>query len=153
MQRARQWVVAFDGAPKPSLDNVDTPADHPSGLARVLRARRRGPRQHVAQDPPCPRSSAAEDPLEALVTAGDPNIEILRNEDVTRPGGLRGTHLVLNLRSAPTASYATTNYLALTDNQTRRVVHAVHQLLGHLLRANRARSRHRRLLDGEGALT
>ena len=116
-QRARQWVVAFDSAPKPALDHIDVPGEHPAGLARVLVL------DDEAKDNVSLKLLRAQvfngtDPVEAELT-GDPNVEVLSNEDVTRPGGLRGTHLVVNLRGATGQEYVTTNYLALVDNETR----------------------------------
>ena len=115
--RARQWVVAFDSAPKPTLAHIDIPGEHPAGLARVLVL------DDEAKDNVSLKVLRAQvfdgtDPVEAELT-GDPNVEVLSNEDVTRPGGLRGTHLVVNLRGATGQEYVTTNYLALVDNETR----------------------------------
>lgn len=117
VQRARQWVVAFDGAPKPALDNIDVPGPFPAGLVRVLAL------DEEAQDNVSLKLLRAQvfngtDPIEAQLT-GDPNVEVLASENVTRPGGLRGTHLVVNLRGATGQEYVTTNYLALVDNETR----------------------------------
>ena len=118
-QKARQWVVAFDSAPKPALDNISIPGRHPAGLARVQVL---GDEDHDVVSLKLLRAYLFDgtDPLEAALS-GDPNVEILRHEDVTRPGGLRGTHLVVNLRGATGQEFVTTNYLALTDTATRRL--------------------------------
>jgi hypothetical protein len=118
-QKNRQWVVAFDSAPKPALDHIDVPGQHPAGLARVLAL------DDQAHDTVSLKVLRAQvfngtDPVEAALT-GDPNVEVLVNEDLTRAGGLRGTHLVVNLRGATGQEYVTTNYLALVDNNTRRL--------------------------------
>jgi hypothetical protein len=115
--RARQWVVAFDSSPKPNLDHIEIPGEHPAGLARVVVL------DDEAKDNVSLKLLRAQvfdgtDPVEAEL-AGDPNVEVLSNTDVTRPGGLRGTHLVVNLRGATGQEYVTTNYLALVDNETR----------------------------------
>ena len=115
--RSRQWVVAFDSAPRPALAHIEIPGEHPAGLARVLAL------DEEAQDNVSLKLLRAQvfngtDPVEAQLT-GDPNVEVLSNEDITRPGGLRGTHLVVNLRGATGQEYVTTNYLALVDNETR----------------------------------
>jgi hypothetical protein len=118
-QKSRQWVVAFDGAPRPALDHIDIPGVHPAGLVRVLAL------DDQAHDNVSLKLLRAQvfngtDPVEAQL-GGDPNVEVITNEDVTRPGGLRGTHLVVNLRGASGQEYVTTNYLALVDNATRRL--------------------------------
>jgi hypothetical protein len=118
-QKARQWVVAFDSAPTPALDNISIPGQHPAGLVRVLEL------DDQAHDNVSLKLLRAQvfdgtDPIEAQLS-GDPNVEVLAHEDITRPGGLRGTHLVVNLRGATGQEYVTTNYLALTDTATRRL--------------------------------
>ncbi len=118
-QKARQWVVAFDSAPEPALDNISIPGRHPAGLVRVVEL------DDEAHDNVSLKLLRAQvfdgtDPIEAQLS-GDPNVEVLAHEDITRPGGLRGTHLIVNLRGATGQEYVTTNYLALTDNATRRL--------------------------------
>jgi hypothetical protein len=118
-QKARQWVVAFDSAPKPAVDHISIPGRHPAGLMRVLTL---DDQSHDNVSLKALRAHLFDgvDPLEAE-QSGDPNVEVLSHEDLTRPGGLRGTHLVVNLRGATGQEYVTTNYLALTDNATRRL--------------------------------
>lgn len=118
-QKDRQWVVAFDGAPRPALSNVAIPGEYPAGLVRVVEL------DDQAHDNVSLKLLRAQvfdgtDPIEAQLS-GDPNVEVLANEDVTREGGLRGTHLVVNLRRASGQEYVTTNYTALTDTATRRL--------------------------------
>jgi hypothetical protein len=119
VQRARQWIAAFDAAPRPTLGHISQPGPHPSGLARVFVL---GDEDHDTISLKSLRSLAldGEDPLE-LAASGDQNIEIVESESVTREGGLRGVHIVVNRRSTPTAPYVTTNYLGLIDQATRRV--------------------------------
>lgn len=119
LQKARQWVVAFDSAPKPSLDHITIPGQHPAGMVRV---RSLGEEDHDVVSLKVLRSFlfSGNDPLE-LAASGDPNVEVLASEDVTRPGGLRGIHLVVNLRGATGQEFVTTNYVALTDNATSRI--------------------------------
>jgi hypothetical protein len=112
-------VVAFDAAPRPALNHISIPGEHPAGLVRVLQL------DDQAHDNVSLKLLRAQvfdgtDPIEAQLS-GDPNVEVLAHEDVTRAGGLRGTHLVVNLRGATGQEYVTTNYLALTDTATRRL--------------------------------
>jgi hypothetical protein len=119
VQKARQWIVAFDSAPKPSLEHISIPGQHPAGMVRV---RGLGEQDHDIVSLKVLRSFlfSGTDPLE-LAASGDPNVEVLSNEDVTRPGGLRGIHLVVNLRGATGQEFVTTNYVALTDTATSRL--------------------------------
>jgi hypothetical protein len=118
-QRARQWITAFDGAPRPTLGHISQPSPHPSGLARVFVL---GDEDHDNISLKTLRSLPfdGQDPLE-LAATGDENVEVIESESVTRPGGLRGVHIVINQRADPSSPYVTTNYLGLLDNETRRV--------------------------------
>jgi hypothetical protein len=119
VQRARQWITAFDGAPRPALANVSQPGDHPSGLARVFVL---DDEDHDTVSLKSLRALAmdGQDPIE-VAQGGDPNIEIVEHESITRDGGLRGVHVVINRRASEEADYVTTNYVGLVDNPTRRV--------------------------------
>ena len=117
--KAQQWVVAFDAAPEPALAHVTVPGRHPAGWVKVF------PLDDQSHDNVSLKALRAHlfdgvDPLEAELS-GDGNVEVLAHDDLTRPGGLRGTHLVVNLRGAKGQEYVTTTYLALTDNATRRL--------------------------------
>jgi hypothetical protein len=115
--RARQWVVSFDSSPQPRVDNWETPGDHPSGLAQVV-ALDQDVRDVMSLKRLRASLTGGVDPIDAA-SQSDPNVEILALEDVARSGGLRGQHMVVNLRLASGQEFVTTNYLALTDNETR----------------------------------
>lgn len=90
------WSVAFDAAPKPSLDHLFTPSDHPTGLVRV---RTLLPAQRDAFTLADLRSLLLPfDPLsEEAQATGD--VEVLDAQEIRRPGGLHGSELLLNIRS------------------------------------------------------
>lgn len=91
------WSVAFDASPKPSLDHVLSQSAHPSGLVQV---RTLLPEQRDTFKLADLRSLLLPfDPLsDEAQTAGD--VEVLDLKEVTRPGGLHGSELLLNIKSA-----------------------------------------------------
>jgi len=117
--RARQWVVAFDASPTPALAHIDIPGTHPAGLVQVL-ALNEEQRDAVSLKVLRAQVANGTDPIEAQA-GGDPNVEVLSYEDVTRAGGIHGIHLVVNLRPASGQQFVTTNYLGLVDPATRRL--------------------------------
>ena len=91
------WSVAFDASPKPSLDHILSQTSHPSGLVQV---RTLLPEQRDSFKLADLRSLLLPfDPLsEDAQTQGD--VEVLDLKDVRRDGGLHGSELLLNLKSA-----------------------------------------------------
>jgi hypothetical protein len=90
------WSVAFDAAPKPSLDHVLADAGHPTGLVQV---RTLLPEQ---------RDSFSLADLRTLLLPFDPlaqeaqqagDVEVVDVKDVHQAGGLHGTDLLLNLKT------------------------------------------------------
>jgi hypothetical protein len=117
--RSRQYVVAFDASPTPALNHIDIPGRHPAGLVQVV-ALSEDQRDSVSLKVLRAQVAGGTDPLEAQAN-GDPNVEVVSYEDVTRAGGIHGIHLVVNLRPASGQEFVTTNYLGLVDTATKRL--------------------------------
>lgn len=111
------WSVAFDAAPKPSLDHLLTPSDHPTGLVQV---RTLLPAQRDAFTLADLRSLLLPfDPLsEDAQATGD--VEVLDAKEVRRPGGVHGSELLLNLRSEDN-KLVKWRQVALTDSEITKV--------------------------------
>ena len=117
-----QWYVAFDGARAPDLSHVldfDVHDGQPSGLAKV---------RILASDERTTVTSATlrgelfqDDPVHAAAS-GNGTLEILENDEVTRPGGLHGVHLLMNVHRS-TGRVFTFNQIALTDKKIHAVYH------------------------------
>ena len=109
--RALQYVVAFDGAPNPSLIHVMAAnSDHPAGWTKV----------RVLNDQERDTFSLASIrnavlPVDQLVKRN--NAEIISQEDVVRPGGLHGSRLVFNIKEE--TQFVTINQTGLVDPSTR----------------------------------
>ena len=111
------WSVAFDASPKPSLDNLLSVSDHPTGIVQV---RTLLPEQ---------RDSFSLADLRALLLRFDPlgeepqregDVEILESREVDRPGGLHGSELLLNLKTAD-GEFVKWRQVALVDAEVRKV--------------------------------
>ena len=120
MAKKSQWVTAFDAGPQPSLEHVfaklTEPTDHPVGVAHV---RTLGADERDALSLTALRAQAlgGVDPV-ALAKQGDSPVQVVRNEEVVRPGGLRGSHLVVSVR-LDDAPPVTIDQTALVDEATR----------------------------------
>lgn len=111
------WSVAFDASPRPSLDHILTQSRHPSGLVQV---RTLLPAQRDSFSLADLRSLLLPfDPLsDEAQTAGD--VEVLRSKEVSRPGGLHGSELLLNLKT-PEGQLLKWRQIALTDAGVSKV--------------------------------
>lgn len=111
------WSVAFDAAPRPSLDHLFTPSDHPTGLVRV---RTLLPSQRDEFTLADLRSILLPfDPLsdEAQTTGG---VEVIDASEVSRSGGLHGSELLLNIRSEEN-KVVKWRQIALLDSEIKKV--------------------------------
>lgn len=115
--KALSWSVAFDAAPKPSIDHLLTDAGHPAGLVQVRRL------------PPPQRDTFSLAELRSLYLGFDPlagdlgdtgDVEVLEAKEVTRPGGFHGSELLLNLRTE-SGKLMKWRQVALLDSQARKV--------------------------------
>ena len=111
------WSVAFDAAPKPSLDHVLSDAGHPTGLVQV---RTLLPEQ---------RDSFSLADLRTLLLPFDPladdaqqegEVEVLDVREVRRPGGLHGSELLINLKTDD-GQLLKWRQVALVDSGVRKV--------------------------------
>ena len=111
------WSVAFDAAPKPSLDHVLSDAGHPTGLVQV---RTLLPEQ---------RDSFSLSDLRTLLLPFDPlaeeaqqqgEVEVIDIHEVHRPGGLHGSELLINLK-ADSGELVKWRQVALVDSGVRKV--------------------------------
>lgn len=120
VSKQSQWLTAFDADPQPSLDHLfarlTEPTDHPVGVAHV-RALAPDERDALSLAALRSQSFGGTDPV-AVAEQGDERVEVLRNEDVVRPGGLHGNHLVVSLRLED-GPPVTVNQTALVDDATR----------------------------------
>jgi hypothetical protein len=112
--KVTQWVVAFDGDPKPSIDHVlDEHSRYPMGFARV-RALSTDERETVSLQ----KLRNEVFPLDEL-NALQNRVEPLKITDLVRPGGLHGTREVHNIKADNGLSYLTIDQTVLVDPQTR----------------------------------
>lgn len=111
------WSVAFDAAPKPSLDHVLSLSlsDHPVGLVQV---RTLLPEQ---------RDQFSLSSLRAVLLDFDPlgsdqqaDVEVVDSRDVERPGGLHGNELLINIKN-PGGQVLKWRQIALVDSGVRKV--------------------------------
>lgn len=105
------WSVAFDASPEPSLDHILTVSDHPTGLTQV---RTLLPTQRDTFSLSDLRSVLLRfDPLsEEAQQAGE--VEVVETKEVERDGGLRGSELLLNLKT-PEGETVKWRQIALVD--------------------------------------
>ncbi len=111
------WSVAFDAAPKPSLDHVLSLSlsDHPVGLVQV---RTLLPEQRDQFSLSSLRSVLLDfDPLGADQQA---DVEVVDSRDVERPGGLHGNEMVINIKN-PGGEVLKWRQIALVDSGVRKV--------------------------------
>lgn len=107
------WSVAFDAAPRPSLDHILSVTDHPTGLVQV---RTLLPEERDRFSLSTLRSVLLEfDPLEQ-----QSDVEVVASRDVERPGGLHGNELLLNVRT-PVGKLLKWRQIALVDAAVRKV--------------------------------
>ncbi len=109
------WSVAFDAAPKPSLDHVLSDAGHPTGLVQV---RTLLPEQ---------RDSFSLSDLRTLLLPFDPlseesqgDVEVIEAREVRQPGGLHGSELLINLETDE-GERVKWRQVALVDSGFRKV--------------------------------
>jgi hypothetical protein len=109
--------VAFDGDPKPSIDHVlSDAADHPAGFARV---RLLHPDERETYSLSSLRAEfLPDDPF--TLESQTPGVEVIDVEEVSRPGGFHGEHVIVNLPREG-GGHVTINQVALVDSRTERV--------------------------------
>jgi len=113
------WTMVFDAAPEPSPAHAGEPAPSaPTGMAIVQditgSLRDNVTLRHL-------RASALDgeaDPKE-LALQGDPRIEMIHYEDIIMPSGLRGTHMVFNLK-VDEDTWTTIDHTALLNGPTTK---------------------------------
>jgi hypothetical protein len=115
--KQNQWYVAFDGATAPQLSHVldfDVRDGQPSGLAKV-RTLTADERSNLT--PATLRGELFQDDPVHAASLGNGTLDILENNEVTRPGGVHGVHLLMNVHRS-TGRVFTFNQIALTDKKT-----------------------------------
>lgn len=114
------WVVVFDAAPDPAIEHVDELSPtHVVGQAEVGELR---PEVRDALTLADLRSLVLDgeyDPIQ-LYSEGNPDLEIVRYEDITTDDGLRGNRIILNVR-LDEGDYVTLDQVALVDAGTERL--------------------------------
>ncbi|MDQ3751380.1 MAG: hypothetical protein M3333_00600 [Actinomycetota bacterium] len=108
------WVVAFDAAPSPDLDNVlATSSQHPTGYALVR------PLSEKERDTYSLASLRNEVvPLDRLEQA-DGRVEAVSEEDIELDGGAHGSRLVNKIKVGE--EFFTLDQTGLVDSGTHRV--------------------------------
>ena len=111
------WSVAFDAAPRPSLDNVLSLSlsDHPVGLVQV---RTLLPEQRDTFSLSSLRSVLLD--FDPLASDQQADVEVLDSRDVERPGGLHGNELLINIKN-PGGKVLKWRQIALVDSGVRKV--------------------------------
>lgn len=105
--KATQWVVVFDAAPKPALDNLSPDAPHPTGFAQV-----RFVESQAEYDLDALRNEVF--PLDRLGQRDD--FELIRDEDLTLPGRVEGFRVTFSYDEADKS--ATVDLLSALDPRT-----------------------------------
>lgn len=110
--KASIWMVAFDAAPKPSLDHFFSGSSpYPAGFAQV---RQLGPEQKDSISLASMRNSVF--PLNQLQVQDPTSVEFLQNEDLVLEGGIHGNRIVFNVRLGDT--FYTVNQTGLLNPET-----------------------------------
>lgn len=109
--RASQWVMAFDGASKPTLTHLfSADSTEPAGYAKV---RVLSEEERAAYS----LSSLRNEEFEIDKLVRRQQLELLSEEEVSLDSGVNGVHLVFNVRQGP--EFITVNQTALKDPRTR----------------------------------
>ena len=109
------WSVAFDAAPRPSLDHILSVSDHPTGLVQVSTLL---PEQRDRFSLSTLRSVLLD--LHPLEGEAQDSVEVLESRDVERPGGLHGNELLINIKT-PEGRLVKWRQVALVDGAVRKV--------------------------------
>jgi hypothetical protein len=111
------WSVAFDAAPRPSLDNVMSlsVSDYPVGIVQV---RTLLPEQRDQFSLSALRSVLLD--FDPLASDHQADVEVLESRDVERPGGLHGNELLINIKN-PEGGVLKWRQIALVDSGVRKV--------------------------------
>lgn len=111
------WSVAFDASPKPSPEHILSGSDHPTGLVQVRTLL------------PAERDAFSLSDLRSLLLPVDPlsdeaqlagDIEVLDTKDVKLDGGLHGSELLLNLKTAD-GEVVKWRQIAVVDSAVKKV--------------------------------
>jgi hypothetical protein len=110
--KASVWMVAFDAAPKASLNHFFSGSSpYPTGFAQV---RQLGAEQRDSISLASIRNSIF--PLNQLQVQDPTSVEFLQNEDIVLDGGIHGNRIVFNVRLGDT--FYTANQTGLVNPQT-----------------------------------
>jgi hypothetical protein len=113
--KASIWMVAFDAAPKASLDHFFSgTSPYPAGFAQV---RQLNEEQRDAISLGAIRNTIF--PLNRLQIEDPTSVELLENEDIVLAGGIHGLRIVFNVRLGDT--FYTANQTGLINPQTSRL--------------------------------
>ena len=109
--QASQWLMAFDGDPRPSLDHIlEVMPRHPAGFAKV---RLLSPVERDTYSLASIRNAVF--PIDRLSKEGEG--EVLSKEDVALDNGLHGSRIVFNVKRGD--EFMTVNQTGLIDPETR----------------------------------
>ena len=127
--KSSQWIVAFDGAPRPLLDHVLSERSRfPMGLA-LVRALTADERDTFSLASLRNQVNALDD----MSATGD--VEPLLSKEITRRDGLHGTRLIDNVRQ--NGVWVTFDQTGLVDSGTRTLYLLVVGCEAHCYLANR----------------
>jgi hypothetical protein len=110
--KASVWMVAFDGAPRASLNHFFSGSSpYPTGFAQV---RQLSGEQRDSISLASIRNSVF--PLNQLQVQDPTSVELLENEDLVLEGGIHGNRIIFNVRLGDT--FYTANQTGLVNPQT-----------------------------------
>jgi hypothetical protein len=110
--KASVWMVAFDAAPKASLNHFFSGSSpYPTGFAQV---RQLGQEQRDSVSLATIRNSVF--PLNQLQVQDPTSVEFLQSEDLVLDGGIHGNRIIFNVRLGDT--FYTANQTGLVNPQT-----------------------------------
>jgi len=113
--KASIWMVAFDAAPKASLDHFFSGASpYPAGFAQV---RQLSEEQRDAISLGAIRNTIF--PLNQLQVQDPTSVEFLENQDIVLSGGIHGVRAIFNVRLGDT--FYTANQTGLINPETSRL--------------------------------
>jgi hypothetical protein len=113
--KASIWMVAFDAAPKASLDHFFSGSSpYPAGFAQV---RQLSDEQRDSISLASIRNAVF--PLNQLQVQDATSVEVLQNEDIVLEGGIHGSRIIFNVRLGDT--FYTANQTGLVNPQTSRL--------------------------------
>jgi hypothetical protein len=113
--KASIWMVAFDAAPRASLDHFFSGSSpYPAGFAQV---RQLSDEQRDSISLASIRNAVF--PLNQLQVQDPTSVEVLQNEDIVLSGGIHGSRIIFNVRLGDT--FYTANQTGLVNPQSSRL--------------------------------